>query len=245
MKGISAIYKKEMTSYFYSSIAYVFLILFILIPNVLFFYFFGGIFKENSATMRRFFTILPYVFIVFVPGLTMGAWAKERNAGTIELLFTLPLRQIEILLGKFFAALTLVVIALGGSLIIPIMTHSLMGSFDWGQIFTQYLGAILMASCYISITFFLSSLTEELIDSFLLSAALLLLLTILGYFSQTVQFIPALEWMKVIFNKISLSTHFMNFSKGVLDSRDLIYYLGVTVIFFYLNLRTLESKRWS
>ena len=84
MKGLKAIYKKEMSSYFYSSIAYVFLILFILVPNILFFYFFGGIFKENTATMRKFFSILPYVFIIFIPGLTMGAWAKEKNAGTID-----------------------------------------------------------------------------------------------------------------------------------------------------------------
>ena len=83
-KGIIAIYKKEIKAYFYSSIAYVFLILFILISNIIFFYFFGGIFKENSATMRRFFSILPYIFIIFIPGLTMGSWEKEKNAGTIE-----------------------------------------------------------------------------------------------------------------------------------------------------------------
>ena len=111
-KGIIAIYKKEIKAYFYSSIAYVFLILFILISNIIFFYFFGGIFKENSATMRRFFSILPYIFIIFIPGLTMGSWAKEKNAGTIELLFTFPITQMEILLGKFFATLSLVITAL-------------------------------------------------------------------------------------------------------------------------------------
>jgi len=85
-KGIVPMLQKELNGYFYSSIAYVFLFLFILVPNVLFFYFFNGIFKEENATMRTFFTMLPYVFIVFIPGLTMGAWAKEKNAGTLELL---------------------------------------------------------------------------------------------------------------------------------------------------------------
>ena len=242
---IKSIYKKEVKGYFYSSIAYVFLALFILIPNIMFFYFFGGIFKEDNATMRVFFAMLHYIFIIFIPGLTMGAWAKEKNNGTIELLFTFPVTKLEILLGKFFAALSLVVIALVGTLFIPILTSLFLGTFDWGQIFTQYLGAILMASCYIAITFFLSSFTMELIDSFLLSAALLLVLTVIGYLSLTVQFYPWLEWLKVIFHKISLSTHFMNFSKGVIDSRDLFYYLGITFTFFYLNLRSLESKRWS
>lgn len=244
-KGFKAIYKKELSDYFYSSIAYIFLIVFILIPNILFFYFFGGIFKEDNATMRRFFTLLPYVFIIFIPGLTMGSWAKEKSSGTIELLFTLPVSQMEILLGKFFAALTLVGIALISTLPIPILTHFLLGNFDWGQVTTQYIGSFLMAGCYIAITFFLSSLSKELINSFLLSATALLTLTIIGYLSLTVTFYPWLDWLKEVFNKISLSTHFINFSKGVIDSRDVLYYLGLTAMFFYLNIRSLEARKWS
>ena len=245
MKSILCIYKKELNDFFYSSIAYVFLILFIVIPNVILFYFVGGIFAENNATMRSYFMILPYVFIIFIPGLTMGAWSKEKNSGTIELLFTLPVSQMEVLLAKFFASLTLVAVALLSILPVPILTHFMLGSFDWGQIFAQYLGALLLASCYISITFFLSSLTKELIDSFLLSASILLVLTIIGYFSQKIEVISWLEWIKSLFNTLSLSTHFTNFSKGVIDSRDIVYYLGLTVIFFYLNIYSLENKRWN
>ncbi|MBN2547416.1 MAG: ABC transporter permease subunit [Spirochaetes bacterium] len=242
--GIWSIFKKEVKSYFNSSIAYIFLILFLLIPNILFFYILGGIFKENSATMRTFFSMLPYVFIIFIPGLTMGAWAKEKNTGTIELLFTLPVSQMEVLLGKFIAALTLVIIALASTLAIPALTDIFLGSFDWGQIRTQYFGAVLMAGSYIAITFFLSSLTMELINSFLLSSSLLVILTIIGYLSQAIKFPAFLDWLKVLFAQISLSTHFTNFSKGVIDSRDVFYYIGIIVIFFYMNLQTLENKKW-
>jgi len=244
-KSIYSIYKKEIKDFFYSSIAYVFLALFIVIPNAIWFFFIGGIFAENNATMRTYFAILPYIFIIFIPGLTMGAWSKERNSGTIELLFTLPVSQMEVLLGKFFAALTLVAVALASILPVPVLTHFMLGSFDWGQIFAQYLGALLLAGCYIAITFFLSSLTKELIDSFLLSASILLVLTIIGYFAQRLQFVSWLAWVKVVFNNISLSTHFMNFSKGVIDSRDVIYYIGLIAVFFYLNIYSLDSKRWS
>ncbi len=244
LRPILTIYKKELSDYFNSSIAYVFLVLFLLIPNIFFFYFFGGIFRENNATMRTYFAMLPFIFIIFIPGLTMGGWAKEKNAGTLELLFTFPVQAWQVMLGKFFAALTLVSIALLSTLSIPLIS-SFAGSFDWGQIFTQYLGSIILAGCYISITLFLSSLTKELIDAFLISASLLLILTTFGYLSMIVIFPAWLEWLRNLLVYTSLSTHFANFSKGVIDSRDVIYYLGVTVIFFYLNLRSLDSKKGS
>jgi len=233
-----------MRGYFHSSIAYVFLILYILVPNILFYYFFGGIFGEETATMRRFFMMLPYVYIIFIPGLTMGSWAKEKNTGTIEILFTYPVPEWQILVGKYLAALTLITIALFSTIFIPLTTQ-ILGNFDWGQIIGEYIGAIFLASCYIAITFFLSSLTMELIDSFLISAALLLGLTIIGYLPTLLHFPGWLEWLKVVFIWSSLSTHFSNFSKGVIDSRDMLYYIGVTVIFFYLNLRSLDSRKWS
>jgi ABC-2 type transport system permease protein len=245
MNGLKAIYKKEVGSYFSSSIAYVFLALFILIPNLMFYYFFSGLFGEGIATMRRYFMMLPFIFVIFIPGLTMGSWAKEKEDGTIELLFTFPVSEWEILLGKFLAALTLVAVALFATFFIPLLTQLMLGDFDWGQIFTQYFGSILLASCFIAITFFLSSLTMELIDSFLISASLLLVLTICGYFPQALQFPEWLSWLKEVFIWTSLSTYFANFSKGVIDSRDILFYLGLTAIFFYFNLRSLESRKWS
>jgi len=192
--------------------------------------------------MRAYFSMLPYVFVIFIPGLTMGAWAKEKNTGTIELIFTLPISQTNVLLGKFFAALSLIGVALLSTLSVPLLTNSMLGSFDWGQIFTQYLGALLLAGCCISVTFFLSSLTKELIDAFLLGSSLLFVLTITGFISRQMD---SFYGIKIILNNISLWSHFLNFSKGVIDSRDVFYYLGLIIIFFYLNLRALESRRWS
>ncbi|MBN2545037.1 MAG: ABC transporter permease subunit [Spirochaetes bacterium] len=245
LKRIYSVFLKELNGYFYSSIAYVFLFLFILIPNILFFYFFGGIFGEENATMRTYFMMLPYIFIIFIPGLTMGAWAKEKNTGTLELLLTLPVRQHEILFGKFIAALLIVLISLTCSLFIPILTYLFLGNFDPGQLVTQYFGAVLMACTYISISFFLSSLTMELINSFFLTASFLLILTLAGYLSMVMKFHVLLEWLQKVLSYIGLQTHFANFSKGVIDSRDLAYYIGTTAIFIYLNIRTLEIKRWS
>jgi ABC-2 type transport system permease protein len=245
IRGVWTIYKREVKAYFYSSIAYVFLALIVLIPNVFFFYFNGGIFKEGMATMRSYFAMLPFMYVFFIPGLTMGVWSKEKNTGTIELIFTLPVSQIEITIGKFLASFTLVCISLYSTLLIPVMTHFMMGSFDWGQISTQYFGALLMSICYIAITFFMSSLTKELINSFLLSVAVLLFLALIGYIAMTVNFPQDLSWMKIVFQKISLLTHFKNFSVGVMDSRDFFYYLGLASIFFYFNLHSLQSRKWS
>lgn len=244
---ITPIFKKEFSSYFNSSIAYVFIVLFIFLPNILFFYFFGGIFKEEMATMRRFFQMMPYVFIIFIPGLTMGSWAKEKNDGTIEMLFTFPISQWKVIAGKFLAAWALVGIAVGSTLFIPLLTQIFVGDFDWGQIFTQYFGVMLMAATYIAITFFMSSLTMELIDSFLLSSAVLLLLTLAGYITSSyVMNWPAwLGWLKLILNELSLATHFQNFSKGVIHTKDVVYYLGLALFFFYLNMKSLESRKWS
>jgi ABC-2 type transport system permease protein len=213
-----------------------------MIPNIIVFYFLGGIFGEKAATLRTYFMILPYVFIIFIPGLTMGAWSKEKNTGTIELLFTLPVGEFNVLLGKFFAALSLISIALLSTLSTPILTSFLLGNFDWGQILTQYIGAILLAGCGISVTFFLSSLTKELIDSFLLGSSLLFILTITGFISRKME---SFYGIKIFLNNISFWSHFLNFGKGVIDSRDVFFYLGIIIICFYLNLRALESKRWS
>ncbi len=242
--GVRAIYKKELSGYFNSLIAYIFLILFIIVSNLMFFYFLGGLFREETASMRRYFAMLPYVFVVFIPGLTMGAWAKEKNVGTIELLFTFPVSPAQIMLGKFFAALTLVLVALYSTLFIPVLTQLFMGNFDWGQIVTQYIGVILLACCYITITFFMSSLTMELINAFLLSAIILLALSLIGYLPTLISLPSWLEWLRKVFVWTSLSTHFSNFSKGVIDSRDILYYVGVTCIFGYLNLRSLDSRKW-
>ncbi len=245
MKGLLSIYKKELESYFYSATAYIFLALFIFLQNFLFFFWFGGIFEEGMATMRMYFTVLPFIFAFFIPGLTMGTWAKEKSSGTIELIFTFPINQTAVLTGKFLASLTLVAVGLIFSLFIPISTHFLLGEFDMGQLLAQYIGTLLMAICCISISFFISSLTRELVNSFLISAVIILLLMLVGYLSLKVTFPKELGWIKIVFKEISLYSRMSNFSKGVIDFRDVFYYLGFAAIFFYFNKHSLETSKWS
>jgi ABC-2 type transport system permease protein len=243
-KGLFAIYKKEITNYFYSPIAYVFLFIFILIPNFIFFYLLNGIFRENLASMRTFFMILPFIFTFFIPSLNMGIWSKEKEEGTIELLFTFPVPEWQIFTGKLLASLSIIIIYLFCTFTIPLLTHIFLGNFDFGQLFSQYLGSILLAGACISITSFFSSLTKEMIISFLLSMAALIFLNIIGFLSSMMQ-IPDFLGISKILIWASLYTRFDNFSKGVIDSRDILFYLGIIVVFFYLNLRSLESRKWS
>jgi ABC-2 type transport system permease protein len=245
MSGLSAIYKKEMHGYFYSPIAYIFLFVFIMIPNFLLFYIFGGIFQENNASMRVFFGILPMIFVLFIPCLNMGSWSQEKNLGTIELLFTSPVSEFLVILGKFLASLTIIAVYLFSTFFIPFLTNIMLGNFDFGQLLSQYFGAILLAGACISITFFFSSLTKELIISFLLGLAVLLMLNVIGLLPTLIHFADWLGGVKQVLIWTSLYTRFGNFSKGVIDSRDILYYLGIIAVFFYLNLRSLESRKWS
>lgn len=242
---INIIYRKEMAEFFYSPIAYVFMILFLVVSMYLFLIYGGGIFTVESATMREFFMILPLVFIIFIPGLTMGSFSNEKNNGTIELLFTYPLTDWVVVLGKFFAVLTIICITLLGTLVVPVYTHIRLGNFDIGQLLTQYLGAILLSCSYISIGMFISSLTKELIMSFLITFVILLFLAFVGFNQNSIQFPEWLGFLKIVFIWISTSTHFTSFGKGVIDSRDVIYYLGLTILFFYLTKRSIENRKWS
>ena len=244
LTGVKTLFKKEIRDFFNSPIAYVFIIIFLAVPNIFMFFFFGGIFKENMASMRVYFSMLPFIYVIFIPGLAMGTWTKESNAGTMELLLTYPVSDISVLLGKFFSSLFVVIIALLSTIFIPLLTNLMLGDFDWGQIFSQYLGAIFLSCACLSITFFISSLTKELIISFLISCAALLILVVISLMPSISVFPDWLIWLKPVFIWVSLSTHFENFSKGVIDTRDIIYYAGVTGIFFYLNLRSLDSRKW-
>jgi ABC-2 type transport system permease protein len=237
--NIGPVIRKELKSYFNSPIAYVVVVTFLVFSSIWIFYL-QSFFAANTASLRNYFAVLPIVFIIVLPAITMRSWAEEKKLGTLEVLLTLPFRESTLVLGKFLAALTLLAITVGLTLPIPLLASRL-GSFDWGEIFSQYVGAILIGSAGISVGLFVSSVTTNQVSSFLISLFVLLVLTLI---SQVNMVLATPPWAAGIFNFISMSQHFTNFQRGLIDTRDLAYYLVVSGLFLYLNTKTLVFKKW-
>jgi len=237
MNNIYAIFKKEFKSYFNSPIAYIFITAFLVFSGWLFF---RGFFLIGEATMRPFFSILPWEFLFFVPAVTMRLWAEEKKLGTIELLMTFPLNDYEIVMGKFLAAFLFLTITVLLTFPLP-ATLFYLNHPDVGPIVGGYMGALLMGAAYLSIGLFISSLTENQIIAFIISIFTCFALFIIG--EQIV--ITALPgWLAGIFSFLGLGAHFESIGLGVIDSRDLIYYLSVIIFFLFLNIRSVESRKW-
>jgi ABC-2 type transport system permease protein len=237
MRNILVIAGKEFRAYFSSVIAYIFITLFLAVSGWLFM---QSFFLLGQASLRPFFSFLPYQFLIFVPAVTMRLWAEEKKLGTIELLMTFPVRDSEVVLGKFLAAIGFLGVALFLSFPLA-LTAAYAGDPDWGAIFGGYLGALLLGASYLAIGLFISSLTENQIVAFLIAAVACFGLLIVGH--DFVLFrVPA--FMVGFLSYLSLGTHFESIGRGVLDTRDLVYYLSLIGFFLFLNVRSVESRKW-
>ena len=237
MSRFITIFKKEFFGYFNSPIAYVYLFVYIGLTNWLFFktYFLGG-----QAAMRPYFGILPILFLFFVPAVTMRLWAEELKSGTIELLFTLPVKVREVVFGKFLAAYAFLCVSLLFSLSVP-ASVALSGDPEWGPIAGGYAGAFLMGGAYLAIGMFVSNLTENQIIAFILGVVVTFILYIMG--SPIVTFsLP--NFMVPLFSFLGLGNHYDSIGRGVLDSRDLVYYLSMMGVFLFLNIYFIENRKW-
>ena len=239
MGKTAAIFRKEFAFYFSSPIAYVFSIVFVVVLSWLFFKTF---FLFGQATMRQYFIFLPYIFLFFIPAITMRLWAEERKQGTIELLLTLPLRDWDVTLGKYLAALLFLTINL--ALSIPIVvTVAIVGHPDYGVIVAQYLGAFLLGAAYLAIGIFVSTLTENQIVAFIMSVASTFVLAIVG--ENIVTLFVGNSLLARILQGASLTYHFTSIGRGVIDSGDIVYYLSVILLFLYLTVRSIESRKYA
>lgn len=235
MRTTLVIFRREFRAYFNSPVAYVVLTIFMVLVGWLFFIPF---FSQDRASMRSFFDLVPFLYIFFTPAITMRLIAEERRAGTIEMLITLPVRDWEVILGKFFAALGLLVVAL--VLTLPYaFTISSFGNLDWGPVLGGYVGLFLMGAACLALGLFASSLTENQIVAFVVALALCFALMMLDRF---LPFVPAAvaPWVEYL----SFAAHFRNASRGVLDSRDVVFYLSFALVFLFLGFRALEARRW-
>ena len=219
--------------------AYIFIVAFLLSAGILFF-FVEGFFAVGRASMRPYFGLMPIILAILVPALTMRLWAEERRQGTNELLLTMPFSEAELVLGKFLASMAVVGLAVALSVPVALMA-SMFGSFDPGPIATEYLGVILLASASTALGQMVSSVSRNQMSAFLATAFILVAINLSSMATSWLDLPPLVAG---VVNWISLSYHFISFSRGVLDTRDLVYFGLFTGLFQYLTARNLAAGRW-
>lgn len=237
LKTIYILFKKELMSYFNSPIAYIFIGVFLVVGNWLFF---KGFYLMGEATVRSYFTLLPWIFLFLSPAITMRLWAEEKKTGTIEFLLTLPVTDWQVVLAKFFGALAFMLITLLLSATLPI-TVAMLGNLDWGPVAGGYLGALFLGGSYLSLGLFISSLTKNQIIAFVLGLVACFAAFMIG---ADFVLIGAPQFLTPILKFLGLGNHFFNIAKGVIDSKDIIYYCSFIFIFLWLNARIIESRGW-
>lgn len=237
MSRIFVLTKKELNSYFNSPLGYVVLSVFLIVSGWLFMQTF---FIIGQATLRSFFNLLPILFMFIIPAITMSSWAEEKRSGTIEVLMTFPATVAEVVMAKFLSSFVFLAIILGLTSFIPFMVSSL-GSPDKGVIMAGYIGALLLGSSYVAIGLWVSSITKNQIISFIVTVAIVFVFYIVGN-SFIIGSLP--NWLAGICKFISFSVHFDSILRGVISSKDVVYYLSVIAFFLFLNARVVGLRRW-
>ena len=226
MRHAWVIAKRELGSYFASPVAYVFLVIFLLLTGF-FTYTAGQFFERGEASLAAFFGWHPWLYLVLVPAVGMRLWAEERRAGTLELLLTMPIAPWEAILGKFLASWIFLGVALG--LTFPVVvTVNVLGSPDNGMIVAGYIGSLFLAGAYLAVTCMTSAMTRNQVVAFILSVVACLFLILAGFNPVTDLLV---RWASPGFvdtvAAFSVVTHFDGFQKGVIDTRDLLFFLSV------------------
>ena len=242
--NISAIFKRELSGYFGSPVAYVFIVIFLLLIGFFTFYI-SRFFEIGQADLISFFQWHPWVFMFLIPAMAMKLWSEERRLGTIELVLTLPVTVTEVILGKFLAAWFFIGISL--FLTFPmVLTVLYLGSPDIGAILCAYVGSFLMAGAFLSVGIMTSSLTRSQVISFILSVVICLFFILAGYPPITDLLSGwAPLWLVNLVSKLSFLSHFASIERGVLDLRDLIYYFSVIFFMLFLNSAIIQNRKTS
>ena len=241
-----SIYWKEINAFFSSLIAYIAIGVFLVVMGVMLWFLPDfSLLEYNYATLAPFFDLAPVVFAFLIPAITMRSFSEERQSGTIELLATRPISDLQIILGKYFAGLTLVLFALIPTALYYVTVYQLgipKGNLDSGAILGSYFGLFLLAGTFASIGIFASSLSANQIVAFLL--AILLCLTIhwgFFFFSKLPVFVGKLD---DLIQQLGIDYHYASISRGVIDTRDLLYFLSTIAFFIALTLVSLERRKW-
>ena len=233
MQQVLYIFKKEFQHYFVSPIAYIVISIFLLVTG---WFFFMTFFLHNQANLRGFFNLLPLIFSFVIPAITMRLFSEELNVGSYEILVTMPVTFRDIILGKFIGSVAFVAAMLVPTLSYP-LTVSLLGQLDWGPVVGGYLGALLLGAAFCAIGLFASSMTRNQIIAFIIGMVVCFSLTLID---RMLLFFP--QGLVGVLGHLSIDSHFENISKGVIDSRDVIYFLSMIFVGLYGTHLVLQEK---
>lgn len=242
-KMVWTVASREVSSYLHSPITYIVVSASLVIFGLWFFYYRGGFWQVDRASMSRLFDGAPIVLCGLIALFTMRSLSDEKRVGTIELLITMPVKDSEVILGKYFAALSMVVVQLLLVIAYPLVMFKFpwhMGAFDWGPFWAGILGLFLMSAASIAIGMMFSSLTESQILSFFATSATLAFLYVIGSVVQSVKGLPG-----DIIAFLSFQTRYEPFSRGLIDTRAVVYFLSIAIFGTLVAFRNLESRKWN
>lgn len=241
-----SIYRKEINAFFSSLIGYIVIALFLVLSGMILWVVPDtSILNYGFATMDNLFMFAPWLYLILIPAITMRMFSEEISSGTIEMLSTKPLREVEIVLGKFFAALTLVIFSLIPTLLYYYTVYQLgapKGNLDSGAIWGSYIGLILLASCFVAIGLFASSLTSNQIVSFVISV---FICAMFYWAFEALSSLPVFyAKLDTLIAAIGIESHYTSISRGVIDTRDVVYFLSLSTAFIVMTKTSLESRKW-
>jgi ABC-2 type transport system permease protein len=242
MRNVLTIFRRELAGYFATPLAYVFIVIFLVMAGVLTF-FVNNFFERGQADLQPFFTFHPWLYVVLIPALSMRLWAEERRSGTIELFLTLPIRMTEAVVGKFLAAWCFAGIAL--ALTFPFwITVNFLGHPDHGVILASYIASWLMTGAMLAVGSCVSAMTKNQVIAFVVTAALVFLFTVAGspIVLGVFQF-WAPEWLVRGVTQISFLSHFGAITRGVIDIRDLVFFLSTMIAFLTANAILIDLEK--
>ena len=242
MANVPTLFKRELSGYFGTPIAYVFLAIFVFLGGIFAFYI-GSFFDRGQADLESFFQFHPWLYLFLIPALAMRLWAEERRAGTIELLLTLPVTMGEAVLGKFLAAWAFTAIAL--ALTFPLwLTVNFLGEPDNGVVVASYIGSLLMAGAFLAIGSCISALTRNQVIAFVVSGVVCLGFVLSGL-PLVLEFVGAIAPAIVVdaVRSFSFLTHFQAISKGVVQAGDIVFFVSLIVFWLFVNAVVIEWRK--